>query len=82
MMLSISDDELAVIVQDARAHADALQADIANAATRIEHIRLTSLAMQAAQIATVLEQLAAHADVPRASMLPDNGEQEFYFPTH
>jgi hypothetical protein len=43
----------------ARQHASNLQADISNASTRMEHIRLTQLALEADALATDMEQLAA-----------------------
>jgi hypothetical protein len=43
------------ITKAARQHANNLAADINNASTRIEHIRLTQLALEADRIATALE---------------------------
>lgn len=42
----------------AREHANNVAADIVNASTRIEHIRLTQLAMEADRLATELERIA------------------------
>ncbi len=46
------------IAAAARMHAANLAADIQNASTRIEHIRLTQLALEAQQLADDIEQLA------------------------
>ena len=46
------------LAAQARLHADNLTADIKNAANRIEHIRLTRLALEAEQLATDLEELS------------------------
>lgn len=46
------------ITKAAREHADNLQRDITNASTRIEHIRLTQLALEADRVATALENLS------------------------
>jgi len=47
------------LVEAARLHFNHLQADITNASTRIEHIRLTALAQEAANLLTNLENFAA-----------------------
>ena len=47
------------LVEAARIHFNNLQADIENASTRIEHIRLTTLAQEAAHLLTDLEKFAA-----------------------
>lgn len=47
------------LVELARLHFNHLQADITNASTRIEHIRLTTLAQEAANLLTNLENFAA-----------------------
>lgn len=47
------------LVEAARTHFDNVQADINNASTRIEHIRLTTLAQEAAHLLTDLEKFAA-----------------------
>lgn len=47
--------ELTELATDARTHATNARADIANAQTRLEHIRLTGLAVEAEQIASRLE---------------------------
>lgn len=44
----------------ARQHSDNLARDISNASTRIEHLRLTTLALEAQRLA---EQLEAYAGV-------------------
>lgn len=46
------------LVVETREHADNLQADIANSTTRIEHMRLTRLAVEARRIAVVLQTIA------------------------
>jgi hypothetical protein len=43
------------LVEAARLHFNHLQADITNASTRIEHIRLTALTQEAANLLTNLE---------------------------
>ena len=48
--------ELQEIARLARVHSDNLKADIDNAANRIEHLRLTRLAMEADHLATALEE--------------------------
>lgn len=45
------------VVAAARQHAANLTADIANASTRIEHIRITQLALEAQRLAEALEAL-------------------------
>lgn len=45
----------------ALAHADHARADIANATTRSEHIRLTGLAIEANQIVTRIDNMLALA---------------------
>lgn len=55
------------IVEAARLHFNHLQADITNASTRIEHIRLTQLAQEAANLLTNLENFAAAG----AAIIPD-----------
>ena len=47
--------ELQEIARLARVHADNLKEDIDNALNRIEHLRLTRLAMEAEHLATALE---------------------------
>ena len=44
------------IAKAAREHATNLAADINNASSRIEHIRLTQLALEADRVATALEE--------------------------
>lgn len=43
------------VAELARQHADNLARDIHNASTRIEHLRLTTLALEAERLAEVLE---------------------------
>jgi len=59
------------LVEAARLHFNHLQADITNASTRIEHIRLTTLAQEAANLLTNLENYAAAANQD----LPGTGAQ-------
>jgi len=47
------------LVELARLHFNHLQADITNASNRIEHIRLTTLTQEAANLLTNLENYAA-----------------------
>lgn len=47
------------LVEAARLHFNHLQADITNASTRIEHIRLTTLAQEAENLLINLEKFAA-----------------------
>lgn len=47
------------VAELARQHADNLARDIHNASTRIEHLRLTTLALEAERLAEVLEAKAA-----------------------
>lgn len=47
------------IIEAARLHRDNLLADINNASTRLEHIRLTALAQEAANLVTELENYEA-----------------------
>ena len=49
------------LIEAARTHFNHVQADINNASTRIEHIRLTTLAQEAANLLTNLENFAAAA---------------------
>ena len=46
------------LVEAARIHFENVQADIVNASTRIEHIRITTLAQEAAHLLTDLEKFA------------------------
>lgn len=48
---------LASLAARARLHADNVQADIRNAASRQEHMRLSRLAIEAANLASALERL-------------------------
>lgn len=48
--------ELVSIAAAARTHAENLAEDITHASTRIEHIRLTQLALEAERIALMLEE--------------------------
>jgi hypothetical protein len=57
------------LVELARLHFNHLQADITNASNRIEHIRLTTLTQEAANLLTNLENFAAGSP---GSELPTN----------
>jgi hypothetical protein len=57
------------LVEAARLHFLHLQADITNASNRIEHIRLTTLTQEAANLLTNLEKFAAAGS---GSELPTN----------
>lgn len=52
------------LIESARIHFDNLQADIRNASTRIEHIRLTTLAQEAGHLLTKLERFAEQKTHP------------------
>lgn len=63
------------LVEAARLHFFHMQADITNASNRIEHIRLTTLAQEAANLLTNLEKFAAAEDGSTGStgsQLPTN----------
>ena len=46
------------IIEAARVHRDNLTADINNASTRLEHVRITALAQEAENLLTELENFA------------------------
>lgn len=50
--------DIEFIVEAAREHYANVTADIQNASTRVEHMRLTALAQEAANLVTVLEDFA------------------------
>lgn len=50
------------LAEMARQHADNLARDIKNASTRIEHLRLTTLALEAERLALELEKEAGIPD--------------------
>lgn len=58
-MQTTNREELQQIATDARQHANNVAADIANASHRLEHIRLTQLALEADRLATAIENLLA-----------------------
>ncbi len=62
------------LVELARLHFNHLQADITNASNRIEHIRISALAQEAANLLTNLENFAAGSEDGSASgsQLPTN----------
>lgn len=61
------------LIESARIHFDNLQADIRNASTRIEHIRLTTLAQEAGHLLTKLERFAEQETHPDPELeLPTN----------
>lgn len=49
------------LAKAAREHANNLQRDINNASTRVEHIRLTQLALEADRLAAEIERLNGEA---------------------
>lgn len=53
----MSNDQLAFLTASARLHANNLRSDINNATTRVEHIRLTTLAIEAETLAATLESI-------------------------
>lgn len=55
-MTELTNQEIADL---ARQHANNMARDINNASTRIEHLRLTTLALEAERLAEVLEARAA-----------------------
>jgi hypothetical protein len=59
------------LIEEARMHFENVKSDIENASTRIEHIRLTGLAQEAANLLTNLENFAA-SDELSSSQLPTN----------
>lgn len=61
--MKYTDEEIVEVAASASLHADNLHADIENAQTRIEHIRLTRLAVEARHVANVLEKLASRPDL-------------------
>lgn len=63
-----TDAELQQAAASANQHADNLHADIKNAQTRVEHMRLTTLAIEARHLANVLTQLAARPDLTREQL--------------
>jgi hypothetical protein len=50
------------VIEAARIHYENVKADINNASTRIEHIRITALAQEAANLLTDLQNLEAAAN--------------------
>jgi hypothetical protein len=54
----MSSSNIASITEMARVHYENLTADILNAHTRIEHIRITTLAQEAANLYTELQHLS------------------------
>lgn len=58
------------LVEAARLHFNHLRADITNASTRIEHIRLTTLAQEAENLLTNLETYAAAQDQVPGNKIP------------
>ena len=49
------------VIEAARIHYENVKADINNASTRIEHIRLTTLAQEAANLLTDIQNLRSDA---------------------
>lgn len=60
------------LIEAARLHLNHVQADITNASTRIEHIRITALAQEAANLLTNLEKFAAATAEDLPGKLPTN----------
>jgi hypothetical protein len=58
------------LVEVARLHFNHLQSDITNASTRIEHIRLTTLTQEAANLLTNLENYAAAINQELPAQIP------------
>jgi hypothetical protein len=54
--------DLTEATRRAQEHATNLQQDINNASTRIEHIRLTQLALEAQRLVQLLETLSSRED--------------------
>jgi hypothetical protein len=54
----MSNANIETITELARAHYENLKADIENAHTRVEHIRITTLAQEAANLYTELQHLS------------------------
>ena len=67
-------EDLATVTAAARAHATASALDVANAANRLETIRLSRLAAEADRVATALEKLTAQYSLTAAyfSMSPED----------
>lgn len=61
------------ILTAARMLYENLKADIDNASTRIEHIRITTLAQEAAHLLTEIEKSVAAATI--TDVLDSNGEE-------
>lgn len=59
----MTSEQLKVLCAIARSHANNLRSDINNASTRIEHIRLTTLAIEADNLASSLENIRDGSDV-------------------
>lgn len=66
-----TDTELRQAAASANQHADNLHADIKNAQTRVEHMRLTTLAIEARHLANVLTKLAERPDLTREQLDAD-----------
>lgn len=58
--------ELLRAATESRTHANNLRDDIKNAGTRIEHMRLTRLALEAEALAATLSLIAARPEIDRA----------------
>jgi hypothetical protein len=79
--LTVSEYDVRRFALMARRHADALSADIANASNRIEHIRITRLALEAEQIAKELESLVPTPTASAADST-DGTDVPLFTPTH
>lgn len=63
-------DEFAGLAAEARRHATNAQNDIRNASTRIEHLRLTALAIEADNIARRLETISEMPSMQGGQSVP------------
>lgn len=60
-----NESEFRVALDAARTHAVNMQADIANASNRFEHVRLTALAIEARNVVHILEVMNARPETTR-----------------
>ena len=68
----MSNANIETITEMARVHYENLTADILNAHTRIEHIRITTLAQEAANLYTELQHLSTSEENRRAEQQTSN----------
>jgi len=69
--------DLLEVTRRAQEHADNLQRDINNASTRIEHIRLTQLALEAHRLVELLQSLATATVETEISLLEDEDRKDY-----